>query len=475
LRPQVSTTADPRLFTRQGEEGAFDPQGGEHPPQAPIATRHSPECRCHSCLAYDAWVDGYHTKRNVESLEELVRESVSQTFDEVQGQGHDTRKQVKSLTDLVRETAGQTIDKLQLQGVDIRVQVKSLKQLIRDSNGDTFDEVRAQGKDLKELKVLTRRVAAKVENLDKKQERGEPPQPSTSRGATRQPEEEDASTWYQILQLFEEVDKKLNYGKFPWPEAGNRDADEFEEVVRAHVALRSAIDAKDDYWQSVVHLQRFISFAYAAHRKNQGLPLRFVQVAKELTKTARFAFFGQDFKTEPVKGSQQYWWNDIEYLEKHLARLERHVGFKGGEEQIAEDAFPNLPDFGEKVGKKAFLNQKAKSLAKAAADWSDSQVRDPQVKQYVEYLESALKLGKVAGDTQREEAKRRRKDSDLELLFKAEPATPEEPQSPGFEPETPEELRSPVYEVFDDGRRRSDSVSLRSAVEPAAGRPLSPS
>jgi len=464
LLPQSFITEGHDLFTQRGEEEGqvYGPREEEVPPLAPIATRHSPECRCNACLIYDAWVDGNHTRRNVNSLRE------------VQAQGHDAWKQVKSLQELVRKTTDQTSDKLQAQGVDIRAQVKSLKQLVRDSFGDTFDKVKAQGEDLKALKKWTKRVVDKVEGGEQVQERFEQPQPSTSRGVTRQSEEEDASTWYQILQLFYKVDKKLNYAKFPWPDAGDRDEDKFEEVVRAHVALRSAIDAKDDYWQSVVHLQRFVTFAYAAHRKNQGLPLRFVQVAKELAKTARFAFLDKDFKTELVKGSQLYWWANIEYLEKHLARLERHVGFKGGEEQIAEDVLPDIPNFKEEVGKKAFLDQKAKGLAKAAADWSESQVRDPQVKKYVEYLESALKLGKVAGDTQREEAKRRRKDSDLTLLFKGEPSTPEEPQTPELESVTPEEPRTPEYDIFDDGRRRSDPSSLRSAVKPTEGLPLSP-
>jgi len=89
----------------------------------------------------------------------------------------------------------------------------------------------------------------------------------------------------------------------------------------------------------------------------------------------------------------------------------------------------------------------------------------------VEYLESALKLGQVAGDKQWKEAKRRRKDSDLALLFKEEPSTPEQPQTPELESVTPEEPRTPEYDVFDDGGRRPAS-SVQSAGHEDASSPL---
>jgi len=144
LLPQSFITEGQGLFNRRGEEGpVYDQREQEHPPQVPIATRHSPRCRCDSCLVYDAWVDGTYTKRNVNSLRDLVRESADQTVDEVQAQGHEAWKQSKGLQELVRKTADQTLDKLQAQGIHIRVQVKALKQLVRDSSGDIFDEVKA--------------------------------------------------------------------------------------------------------------------------------------------------------------------------------------------------------------------------------------------------------------------------------------------------------------------------------------------
>jgi len=91
------------------------------------------------------------------------------------------------------------------------------------------------------------------------------------------------------------------------------------------LALRSAVKAKEDYWQSIIHLQRFTTFAYDTHRQRQGLPLRFVQVAQELARVARTAFINRGFTADPIRGNHFYWWSNLEHPERHLARLERAI------------------------------------------------------------------------------------------------------------------------------------------------------
>jgi len=294
------------------------------------------------------------------------------------------KKQVKVFRETFDVAAKESFDEA-LQ------QFKRVKEVVRECHEDTIAVVEG---DIGKIKNLLENFTKRIERIEARQSTG------TCGGKKKRPgASEEEPTLHELFDWFGQLERRIHQATCSWPET-TPNRDEFEEVDRAYLALRSAVEAKKRYWHSLLHLHRFVTFAYEAHRKKQGLPLRLVEVAQSLTAVAREAYLRGGPEKDPVEGNTLFWWSDVEYLERHLERLHRAVQRYG---DLAEDSLCDIPCFTERVGKAVFYQRTAENLAKATADWNKYEVQNPQIKDLVRQLERAVRLGREAGNAQREE------------------------------------------------------------------------
>jgi len=237
-------------------------------------------------------------------------------------------------------------------------QFKRVKEVVRECHEDTNATIKS---DIGKIRNLLENFAKRIERIEARRSKGTCG--SKWNGPSASNEE---PTLHELFNWFEQLERKINRAVAQWPD-DKPNYDECEEVDRAYLALRSAVEAKERYWHSLLHLHRFVTYAYKAYCKKQGLPLRLVEVAQSLTTVAKEAYCRDGPEADPVDGDTLFWWSDVEYLERHLERLHRFVQRSG---ELTEDSKCDIPCFTEQVGRVLFYQRAAENLAKATADWN---------------------------------------------------------------------------------------------------------
>jgi len=272
-------------------------------------------------------------------------------------------------------------------------QFKRVKEVVRECHEDSIAAITS---DIGKIRDLLENFAKRIERIERRSA-GACGSKWKRPGASGASDEEP--TLHELFNWFQHLERRINAAVFfKWPEEKHR-FDECEEVDRAYLALRSAVEAKNRYWHSLLHLHRFVTYAYEAFRKEQGLPLSLVEVAQSLTAVAREAYFREGPDLDPVDGDTLFWWSDVEYLERHLERLHWVVEKSG---VLKEDSNCDIPCFMERVGRALFYQRAAENLVKATADWNKYELQDPKIQDLVGKLEWAVQLGRRVGREQRE-------------------------------------------------------------------------
>jgi len=170
---------------------------GLPPPRQPTARHHAADCRCDSCILYYTWADGCHLKKQVKAIKEALNLSTTETFDET------------------------------LQ------QFRRAKEVVRECHEDTIATIEG---DIERIRNLLETVRSRVERIEERQ------LAATSGSKWKRPgAAEEEPTLHELFEWFGQLERRIYKATFKWPDE-KPSYDDYEEVDRAYLALRSVVE-----------------------------------------------------------------------------------------------------------------------------------------------------------------------------------------------------------------------------------------